>query len=185
MLHPLLETRWSPRDWDPTHQTSAADVDALLEAARWAPSAANWQPWSFIVGHRGDRTHARLLRHVAPSSARWTPDASLLVANVCHRYLEGTTTEPFEFAHYDLGQAVAHMTVQARALGLQTRQFRAFDRDALAHEFNVPAHWEITTMTAMGRAQSTSPPDPSTSEPSSLRARREREDLRWDGSARP
>jgi nitroreductase len=122
-----------------------------LEAARWAPSAGNSQPWAFIVGQRGDATHTRLVRYLARSSSAWAPAASLLVANLAHRYVEGTDWEYSEFSLYDLGQAVAHMTVQAQALGLHVRQFRAFDRAGLAAEFAVPDHWEVTTMAAVGR----------------------------------
>lgn len=152
-LHALLASRWSPRAFDPAHELSAADVDGLLEAARWAPSAGNSQPWSFVVGRRGDDVHQRLVPALAPSSARWAPSASLLVANLCHRFVEDTDWEYSEFALYDLGQAVAHMTFQARALGLHVRQFRAFDRDALTAAFAVPPHWEVTTLSAIGLAE--------------------------------
>jgi hypothetical protein len=76
--------------------------------------------------------------------------------------VEDTDWEYSEFSLYDLGQAVAHLTVQARALGLHVRQFRAFDRAALAAEFAVPDHWEVTTMAAVRRAAATSaaPPVP-------------------------
>jgi hypothetical protein len=104
------------------------------------------------VGQRGDATHARLVRHLARSSGAWAPTASLLVANLAHRYVEDTDWEYSEFALYDLGQAVAHLTVQAQALGLHVRQFRAFDRAGLAADFAVPQHWEVTTMAAVGRA---------------------------------
>jgi nitroreductase len=150
-LHPLLASRWSPTTFDPVHKLTRAEVELLLEAARWAPSAGNSQPWAFIVGCRGDAVHARLVRHLARSSARWAPTASLLLANLAHRYVEDTDWEYSEFAHYDLGQAIAHLTFQARALGLFVRQFRAFDRDGVAAEFGVPAHWEVTTMAAVGR----------------------------------
>lgn len=79
------------------------------------------------------------------------PGASLLVANLSHRWVEGIDWEHSEFSLYELGQAVAHMTIQAQALGLAARQFRAFDREAIAEEFSVPSHWEVTTMTATGR----------------------------------
>jgi nitroreductase len=151
-LHPLLAGRWSPARFDPDDEATDAELASLLEAARWAPSAGNSQPWSFLAGRRGDPVHDRLTRHLAGSSARWAPAASLLVANLCHRYVEDTDWDYSEFALYDLGQAVAHMTVQAQSLGLASRQFRAFDRAGLAAEFGVPAHWEVTTMTAFGRA---------------------------------
>ena len=118
--------------FDPTAEVTEEDVETLLEAARWAPSAGNSQPWAFVVGRRGDATHARLAAHLAPSTRRWAPDAGVLVANLAHRFVKGTDWEYSEFALYDLGQAVAHMTVQALALGLHVRQFRAFDREGMA-----------------------------------------------------
>jgi len=152
LLHPLLAGRWSPVSFDVSYDVTSDEIEVLLEAARWAPSAGNSQPWAFIVGRRGDATHERLVRHLAGSSARWAPSASLLVANLAHRYVADTDWEYSEFSLYDLGQAVAHMTLQAQALGLSARQFRAFDRPGMAAEFAVPGHWEVTTMVAIGCA---------------------------------
>ena len=165
--------------FDAADEVGGAEVEVLLEAARWAPSAGNSQPWAFIVGRRGDETHRRLVPHLAPSSARWAPTAALLIANLCHRYVEDTDWEYSEFALYDLGQAVAHLTVQARALDLHVRQFRAFDRAGLAAEFGVPAHWEVTTLSAVGhatRASATHPVDRATPV---QRRRRPIDDLLW------
>jgi len=150
-LHPLLGARWSPTTFDPVFEVDQGQVELLVEAARWSPSAGNSQPWAFIVSRRGDQTHRRLVAHLAASSRRWAPAASVLVANLAHRYVADTDWEYSEFALYDLGQAVAHMTIQAQSLGLFVRQFRAFDRAAVADEFGVPAHWEVTTMSAIGR----------------------------------
>jgi nitroreductase len=164
LLHPLLAARWSPTAFDASYALAAAEIEALLQAAQWAPSAGNSQPWAFIVGQRGDAAHSRLVRYLARSSGAWAPAASLLIANLAHRYVEGTDWEYSEFSLYDLGQAVAHLTVQAQALGLHVRQFRAFDRAGLAAEFAVPGHWEVTTMAAVGRAApasaAASPPEP-------------------------
>lgn len=176
-LHPLLSQRWSPTAFDPAHEISQEQVDLLLEAARWAPSAGNSQPWAFIAARRGEPDHARLIGHLAPSSARWAPSASLLIANLAHLLVEGTDWEYSEFALYDLGQAVAHMTVQARALGLQVRQFRAFDRTGLTDEFAVTAHWQVTSMTAVGCVLAPAP----------ARPRRTTPELQWpdaDNSSR-
>jgi nitroreductase len=172
-LHPLLAERWSPAVFDARHEAAAEDVESLLEAARWAPSAGNAQPWAFLVGRRGDPVHGRLVRHLAGSSAAWAPSASVLVANLAHRYVEDTDWEFSEFALYDLGQAVAHMTIQAQALGLRARQFRAFDRAGLAAEFAVPAHWEVTTMTAFGL------PLAAAADGSPSRRRRTVDDIQW------
>jgi nitroreductase len=189
VLHPLLTERWSPTTFDSSYDVTASDVDAILEAARWAPSAGNSQPWAFITGRRSDPIHARLARHLTGSSAAWAPSASLLVANLCHRYVEDTDWEYSEFAHYDLGQAVAHMTFQAQAMGLYARQFRAFNRTALAEEFAVPNHWEVTTMTAFGRRprglQDIPVPTPGEERPQ--RHRRSGREIQWmpfDGTSR-
>jgi nitroreductase len=185
-LHPLLRSRWSPRVWNPTYEVTPTQVASLLEAARWAPSAGNSQPWSFIIGRRGDDSHQRVVRHLAGSSRTWAPDASLLVVNVCHLYVEGTDWEYSEFSSYDLGQAVAHMTLQAQAMGLAARQFRAFDRDALTTEFAIPAHWQIMTITAFGvvPAPATLPDGPAAPPPDDAvgRDRREMDDLVWRSS---
>lgn len=136
--------------FDAGHEIPQEHVESLLDAARRAPSAGNSQPWSFIVGRRGDRAHTRLVRHLARSSSVWAPSASLLVANLSQRLVEDTDLEYSEFAHYDLGQAVAHLSFQAHALGLSVHQFRAFDRDGIAREFGVPPHWEVTTLATVG-----------------------------------
>lgn len=181
-LHPLLSSRWSPTSFDPEADVSQPEIDLLLEAARWAPSAGNSQPWSFIVGRRGDATHQRLVRHLAGSSARWAPTAGVLIANLSHRFVEGTDWEYSEFSAYDLGQAVAHLTVQARALGLFVRQFRAFDQAAVTAEFAVPTHWQVTTMAAVGRV--TRPDDEEAATPAD-RQRRSLPDILWpDGGPR-
>src|SRR6476469_6791465 len=154
-LHPLLARRWSPTMFDESYEARPAEVESLLEAARWAPSAGNSQPWAFITARRGDAVHTRLLRHLAASSARWAPTASILVVNLCHRYVEDTDWDFSEFSLYDLGQAVAHMTIQAQSLGLYARQFRAFRQAGIAAEFEVPEHWQVTSMSAFGRLPAT------------------------------
>ena len=180
-LHPLLAGRWSPTRFDPGYKIREHEIEALLEAARWAPSAGNSQPWAFIVGRRGSAEHARLVRHLAGSSGAWAPSASLLVANLSRRFVEDTDWEFSEFSVYDLGQAVAHMSIQAQALGLHVRQFRAFDRDGIATEFAVPKHWEVTTLAAIGRAAPDSGRTAAlddTDEPP-LRARRALDEILW------
>jgi len=181
LLHPALAARWSPIRFDASTSVGPAEVDSLLEAARWAPSAGNSQPWAFVMARRGEPDHGRLVRHLAPSSAAWAPDAAVLVANLSHRFVEDTDWDYSEFSHYDLGQAVAHMTFQAQHLGLSVRQFRAFDRDGLAAEFGVPSHWEVTTMSAIGPVPDGSPPRPGDARGGgrSSRDRRPVSEVRW------
>lgn len=124
----------------------------MLEAARWAPSAGNSQPWAFHLVRRGAEGWTGLVDVLPGSSRPWADQASALVVNIAHVTVEGSDWEYSEFSVYDLGQAVAHMTIQAHAMGLACRQFRAFDKERLTVLLDLPQHWEVLTMTAIGRA---------------------------------
>src|SRR6201997_5068740 len=78
-VHPLLAERWSPRGFDRAHELDDVALTALLEAARWAPSAQNSQPWRFLVTRRGEEAHARLLAALAPGNQAWAGAASALI----------------------------------------------------------------------------------------------------------
>lgn len=176
-LHPALAERFSPVEFDQGAAVTDDHVGTLLDAARLAPSAGNSQPWRFILGRRGDAVHTRIVRHLARSSSAWAPQASLLVVNLAHVHLEGTTDQEYsEFAHFDLGQAVAHMTIQGLAIGLDAHQFRAFDRAGVAREFDVPAHWEVTSMTAFGVAAHAAG---EVTSPGTSRDRASRDEVTW------
>ncbi|MEZ0066970.1 nitroreductase [Streptacidiphilus sp. MAP12-20] len=150
-IHPLLAGRFSPDKFDPFGAVDDEALALLLEAARWAPSAGNSQPWGFFAARPGESGHARVLRHLAPSSARWATDAGLLVVTLTRRWVGDPGITYSEFADYDLGQAAAHLTVQAQALGLATHQFRAFDLDGLTEELRPDPGWAIVSMIAIGR----------------------------------
>jgi nitroreductase len=151
-IHPALRRRTSPTAFDERHSLGEHEVELLLEAARWAPSAGNSQPWSFLPARRGTDLHELVVRRLAPSSARWAPDAACLVVNAVHRFVEDTDWAYSEFSDYDLGQAVAHMTLQAEAMDLACRQFRAFDLEALTADLGVAPGWELVSITAVGRS---------------------------------
>lgn len=150
-VHPALAGRFSPTAFDPDFSITDDQLDTLLDAARRAPSAGNMQPWGFIVARRGDAIHSRIIPHLARSSSMWATAASLLAVNLAEVFVKDTDWES-EFARYDLGQAVAYMTIQGLSIGLDAHQFRAFDRAALTAEFEIPQHWEIATVTAFGVA---------------------------------
>src|SRR4051812_11541197 len=78
-VHPLLTKRWSPRGFDQNHVLDDDALTGLLEAARWAPSANNSQPWRFLVTRRGDEAFDRLAEVLAPGNRSWALAASALV----------------------------------------------------------------------------------------------------------
>ena len=144
-LTPLLAFRWSPRAFDPTAALTAAEAASLLEAARWAPSAGNGQPWRFALGHRDDETCKRILVSLAEADQRWARHAAALLLGA------HTGGDPERYA-YDLGQAVAHLTVQATALGLYVRQTAAAStRAGLAADLDLPAGIRPLVVAAVGR----------------------------------
>lgn len=147
-VHPLLAERWSPRSFDATHTVTGEELMSLLEAARWAPSARNSQPWRFLVGQRGDTTHRRIFATLVPGNRLWAGNCSLLVAAVAAERLENGTPHPG--AAYDTGLAVAQLSVQARALGLHTHQMGGFDRERLRTSLGVPDGYRPLSITAVG-----------------------------------
>lgn len=150
---PLLRDRWSASSYDPDHEIDQAELAALLQAAQWAPSAGNSQPWSFIVARRGDPTHDVLVSHLSRGNVGWVPRASVVLITVAQVGTGEEADAPSfsDYAEYDLGQAVAHVCVQARALGLDSHQFAGFDHAAVARELGVPGHFKVMTGIAIGR----------------------------------
>lgn len=147
-LHPLLAERWSPRAFDATHELGDAQVTALLEAARWAPSANNTQPWRFLVARRGDDAFARLFDILAPGNQLWADSASALILVAAQTADESGQPQPW--ALYDTGQAVASLVAQAQAEDLSTHQMGGFDQSRAAAAFGLPAHTVPVVVVAVG-----------------------------------
>jgi len=149
----LLRERRSTRSYDDTHELADDELRALLDAARWAPSAGNSQPWAFLVARRGDAAHQRLVPLLSRGNQSWAPRASALLFTL-HQVASGPEEDALtysDYAAYDLGQAVAQLSVQALALGLVVHQFAGFDHERLAAQAEVPRHWQVTTGVALGR----------------------------------
>jgi nitroreductase len=149
-VHELLAMRWSPRAFD-TAAIGAAELASLLEAARWAPSASNEQPWSFLVAQRAEQEgFARLLACLNPNNQAWAGRAAVLMIGVARMTLS-TKPQPNRHALYDLGQAVACMSVQATALGLAVHQMAGFDAARARNDCAVPEGCDPVIAIAVGR----------------------------------
>lgn len=143
-----LADRWSPRSFDAGFEIGADDLTALGEAARWAPSANNAQPARFIVGRRGTPTFASIAAALRPFNQEWAPRASVLIVALAETTRDG---QRLRWAEYDLGQAVAHLTVEAESRGLSVRQMGGFDADALRATFALAPEFVPVTVVAVGR----------------------------------
>ncbi|RXZ71733.1 nitroreductase family protein [Agromyces albus] len=147
LITPLVE-RWSPRAYDPTAEVDPAVIRTILEAARWAPSANNTQPWRFLVAHRGTDAFTKVHDTMVGFNQAWTDSAAVLIVNVAE--IIDPEGKARAFARYDLGQAVAHLTVQAQHEGLHTHQLGGFDAARLHAAFGLDANLEVVSITAIG-----------------------------------
>ena len=143
----VLAERWSTRIFDPATPFDEDALASALEAARWAPSANNTQPWRFVVARRGSAAHAQIVDALMGFNQSWAADAAALVVFASAAALDG---KPLPWAAYDTGQAAAHFTVQAHASGLHTHQMGGFDRDAIAAAFGFGDDLVAVTVMAVG-----------------------------------
>jgi nitroreductase len=149
-IHDLLAERWSPRSFDPEAVVPEDAIASMLEAARWAPSAANLQPRRFVVARRGSGAFQAVTDALAEGNRPWAQSASLYVVAVALTADEAGT--PYRWADYDAGQAMAHLTVQAHDLGLHVHPMGGFDPQALARAFDLPKNAAAVSVNAVGVA---------------------------------
>ena len=149
----VIRQRWSPRAFDASRDLTVADLHRLFEAARWAPSSRNEQPWRFVVTSR-TRTpdaFAKLLSALTSSNQAWAAATPVLVLTAVRLRHE---RDDLENAHawYDAGQAVAYLSLQATSIGLSTRQMQGFSPAAAAAACDVPADFAPAVVIAIGYA---------------------------------
>lgn len=149
-IHDLLARRWSPRAFA-EEALAPAEVASLFEAARWAPSAFNEQPWAFLVAGREDAEGFRRALHGLNDVNRvWAQSAGLLAYGLVRpAFVKGD--RPNRHALYDLGGAVAQLTVQAAALGLFVHQMAGIDPEKVREDHGVPTDWDVVVGLAIGR----------------------------------
>jgi nitroreductase len=146
-IEPTLVGRWSPRAFA-ADMIDDATIASLFEAARWSPSANNLQPWAFIHAMRGTADFDRLRGCLNEGNASWAGNAALLVIGIARTTKADGSVNAY--ARYDLGQAVAHLTFQATALGLHLHQMAGFDRDRARMELGIPAECDPVSAIAIG-----------------------------------
>ncbi|HXH80943.1 nitroreductase family protein [Nocardioides sp.] len=148
-----LRSRWSPSVYDDEHTLTRPEIDQLLAAAQWAPSAGNSQPWILFVCERGSANHARLVARLSRGNSGWVPRASVVFVTAAHVRTGTEVDAPAysDYALYDVGQAAAHLTLQAHSMGLHTHQFAGFDHEALAEDLELPGTHLLLTGIAVGR----------------------------------
>lgn len=144
-IHPLLASRWSPRAYADT-RVDHDNVLLLLEAARWAPSAFNSQPWRFIVLERLEDPAAFALGFAAlvPFNQSWNFNAQVLIAVLADMLMPNGASNAA--ASFDAGAATMSLLLQAHAQGLAAHAMSGFDADALRQAFGFPERYAVLSM---------------------------------------
>lgn len=148
-VHEFIAERWSPRSFDASAEIDTEHILAMLEAARWAPSAMNMQPWRFAVAMRGSEHYAQFLATLSPGNSTWAHRASALIVAATETQTPEGKSNPW--AQYDLGLAVSLLTVQAHSMGLHIHQMGGFDRATVASQLALPDHVTPIVVLAVGR----------------------------------
>jgi nitroreductase len=144
----LIRRRWSPRTYA-DKEIPAAELKRLFEAARWAASSSNEQPWRFLVGRRGDETYQKIFNALVEFNQSWAKSAPVLVLSVAKKSFSAKGT-PNAYGMHDTGAATATLALQATADGLHTHSMAGFDREQARASFAIPSDYEIGAVTAIG-----------------------------------
>lgn len=145
--------RWSPRAFSP-EPIAEETLLSFFEAARWAPSAYNSQPWRFLYARRDTTDWERFLDLLNPFNRSWAQQASALVIILSKTTFTapGASEESPALWHtFDTGSAWAHFALQASMSGWHTHGMAGFDKDKTRQELKVPDGYELHAAVAVGK----------------------------------
>ena len=150
-IHDIIANRWSPRAIDANKAISHDDLLALLEAARWASSCFNDQPWRFIVCDKTTDAASweAALGTIVEKNRLWAKNAPVLILAVAMENFNHNG-KANRWAQYDTGAASANLSLQATALGLVVHQMGGYDADKARQVFNLPETCTPMAMMAVG-----------------------------------
>jgi len=148
-IHDVIARRWSPRAFD-ERPVEQAKLKSLFEAARWAPSSNNEQPWRFIVASKETSTdYDRLFACLVEGNRKWAFRAPVLILSVASLLFEDDG-KPNRHALHDTGMAAENFVLQATALGLQAHQMAGFDTQKARETCLIPTGFDPVAMIALG-----------------------------------
>ncbi|MEH1823562.1 MAG: nitroreductase family protein [Nostoc sp.] len=147
-VHDFIRSRWSPRAFA-DHPVEQDKLLSLLEAARWAPSSYNYQPWSFIVATKDEPTeYNRLLSTLVEFNQGWAKNAPVLILAVAKVRSEDGKTNRHAF--HDVGLALENLILQATSFGLFAHQIAGFNADSARELYQIPDDYEPATVVTIG-----------------------------------
>ena len=148
-INSLIINRWSPRSFMP-EEISDKELFSLFEAARWAPSSSNSQPWRFIYAKRNSKNWNDLFNLLVDFNKQWCANASVLIVIVSRKNFEHNG-QPSITHQFDTGSAWENLAIQAVSQGLITHAMAGFDYEKTRKDLAVPADYEVVAMIAIGK----------------------------------
>jgi nitroreductase len=147
-INEVIRRRWSPRAFA-DQPVSPEVLRSLFEAARWAPSSNNEQPWAYLVATKEDAANfAKMVSVLVEFNANWAQHAPVLALSVAH--LKSREGKPNRVALHDVGSASAQLTMEANSRGLFVHQMAGFDSAKAKKTFAIPEDWEPVAAMAIG-----------------------------------
>jgi len=146
-VHPLISSRWSPRAYD-AKPIEKEKLQRIFEAARWAASSSNLQPWYFMVGYEGDAVYQKIFNSLVEFNQLWTINAPILVLAIA-KTTNNRGDQNISYA-YDLGQSVAMLSLQAMYEGVYTHQMGGFDSLAVTLALEIPDDFKVLVAFTLG-----------------------------------
>ena len=140
--------RWSPRSYA-DRDVPIEDLKRGFEAARWAASSFNEQPWRFVVGRRGDATYKKIFDTLVQFNQDWTKSAPVLILSVARKHFVHNG-QINRHSWHDTGAAMANFVLQSTALGLHAHSMAGFDHQKAKAAFHIPDDFETVAVTAVG-----------------------------------
>jgi nitroreductase len=148
-VHELIQNRWSPRAFS-QQPVQPEILRSLFEAARWAPSSNNEQPWAYLVATKDDAENfAKMLGVLVEFNVSWAKHAPVLALSVAHMKTN-RDGKPNRVALHDVGSASAQLTFEANTRGLLVHQMAGFDGEKARQTFAIPPDWEPVAAIAIG-----------------------------------
>ncbi len=146
-VQPLIASRWSPRAYD-SRLVETEKLQRIFEAARWTASSNNLQPWYFLVGFKGDEVYQKIFNTLVEFNQLWAINAPVLV--LATGKLTNAKGETNHARAYDLGQAVATLSIQATHEGLFIHQMGGFDAVLAAESLGIPTDYQVQVVFTLG-----------------------------------
>jgi len=145
---PAIHERWSARSFA-AREVSAGALKKVFEAARWAPSSFNEQPWRYLVGRRGGGTWQKIFDALGDFNKKWAHTAPVLILGTTRTHFSHNGAEN-RFAVYDLGAASSYLVLEAAVLGLTAHQMAGFDPEMARQALAIPGGYAIGAVIALG-----------------------------------